>query len=242
MNALSFGVSSWAWCASTPDVTCAGPVGAGESPSHVLELPAAERRRLNPLTSLALRVGEKLVAGRLRSELQITPLVFGSADGDGDVLMRLLSALRDRQAVSPTQFHNSVHNAPTGYWMIGLSSQAPSTAIAADEETLEVSLVEAGLQAAVRGGPVLMLMASRTYPPGLRQARPDVRDFAIAAWCEPMDRGSGWRCTLSAIAQKTDTDAPTLESTIRSDGEIGLVCRKWVRHLGGALTIERVSP
>jgi hypothetical protein len=242
MNALSFGVSFWAWCATDPDVKRVGQFAADGRASHVLELPPAERRRLNPLTSLALRVGETLVSGRLRSELQDTPLVFGSADGDGDVLMKLLNALRDHQAVSPTQFHNSVHNAPTGYWMIGLSSQAPSTAIAADEDTLEVSLVEAGLQAAIRGGPVLMLMASRSYPPELRRARPDTKDFAIAAWCEPASRPGAWCCTLSASAQTAEADASSLESSIRSYGEAGLACRKWVRHLAGVLTIERVSP
>lgn len=241
MRELTFGVSAWAWFTPETDVMRTGRVASVESDVRLLTLPPAERRRLNPLTQLALRVAEGLVAGRDRADLVETPLVYGSADGDGVVLMRLLGALRDHQPLSPTQFHNSVHNAPAGYWTIGLSSQAATTAIAADDDTIEVALVEGGMQAVVRGGPVLMLAASRSFPEELRRVRPNLRDFAVGAWCEPTAAPGDWRCTLAAPASESVVDM-SLEASIRSRGEAGLQCRRWVRHLGGVLCLERSSP
>jgi hypothetical protein len=248
MRELTFGVSAWAWFTPETDVMRAGRSGrfaSAGSDSKVLSLPPAERRRLNPLTQLALRVGEELAAGRERSILAETPLVYGSSDGDGVVLMKLLGALRDHQPLSPTQFHNSVHNAPAGYWTIGLSSQAAATAIAADDDTIEVALVEGGMQAVVRGGPVLMLAASRSFPDELRRARPELQDFAVGAWCEPTAGPGAWRCTLTVSASELAAESvvdTSLEASIRSYGEAGLQCRRWVRHLGGELCLERNPP
>ncbi len=241
MSALAFGVSAWVWSDASSDVCCAGLVNQRQDESRILDLPAAERRRLNPLTTAALRVGEKLVAGRERAELQTTPLVFGSADGDGAVLMKLLAALRAHEPVSPTQFHNSVHNSPAGYWTIGLASQAVSTAIACDDETLEVALLEAGLQAVVRDGPVVMLFANRSFPAELQRVRPDLQDFAIACWCEPAVRPGTWRCELDLASTHPVGPGPALDESIRRDGEAGLNWRRRVSHLGGALAVERVS-
>jgi hypothetical protein len=240
MSAVAFGVSAWTWSDASSDIRCAGRVGAGHAESRILDLPAAERRRLNPLTTAALRVAEKLAAGRERAELQDAPLVFGSADGDGAVLMKLLGALRAHESVSPTQFHNSVHNSPAGYWTIGLASQAASTAIACDDETFEVALLEAGLQAVVRDGPVVMLYASRSFPPELQRVRPDLQDFALACWCEPTIHPDGWRCELNAVPSEFVIGGPSLDASIRRSGEAGLSWRRYVSHLGGILAVERV--
>lgn len=239
MSPVVFGVSAWAWCTTPFAVEAAGRIGK-DGGAPLLDLPPAERRRLNPLTSLALRAAETLVAGRERAQLQATPLVFGSADGDGAVLMKLLAALRAHEPLSPTQFHNSVHNTPAGYWTIALGSQAASTAIAADEETLEVALAEAGLQAVVRGGPVLMLYASRTFPPELAHVRPGLVDFAIAAWCESASAAGTWRCELRSTARTAASDSTPLATAIRTQGETGLCGLRRVSHLGGVLAIERV--
>jgi Beta-ketoacyl synthase, N-terminal domain len=240
MNAVAFGVSAWAWSDASADIRCAGQVSADHAESRILDLPAAERRRLNPLTTSALRVAERLVAGRERAELQDAPLVFGSADGDGAVLMKLLGALRAHEPVSPTQFHNSVHNSPAGYWTIGLASQAASTAIACDDETLEVTLLEAGLQAVVRGGPVVILYASRSFPPELQHVRPDLQNFALACWCEPTIHPHGWRCELNAPSSGSVIGGLSLDASIRRSGEGGLSWRRHVSHLGGILALERV--
>ena len=242
MRALAFCVSDWVWCTSASDLQCAGGVEARHTPAPVLELPPAERRRLNPLTSFTLAAAERLVGGRPRDLLKATPLVFGSSDGDGTVLLRLLSALRGHQPVSPTQFHNSVHNAPAGYWSIGLGSQAPTTALAAGDDTVEVALVEAGLQAVTRRGPVIMLATSQRFPQELERARPELRDFALAAWCEPADSGVGWRCVVSSGEQEGPALTGSLAAAVRARGADGLVGSRAVSHLAAVLTITKVTP
>lgn len=242
MSELVFRVSDWVWCTSDSDLQCAGDLVQSDTAAAVLGLPPTERRRLNPLTSFALRAGERMVGGRPADLVRSTPLVFGSSDGDGAVLLRLLSALRDCQPISPTQFHNSVHNAPAGYWSIGLGSQAASTALAAGQDTIEVSLVEAGMQAVARRGPVLMLVASRRFPAELERALPELQDFAIAAWCEPADVQNGWRCTVSRAAAPSAASAESLETAVRARGQAGLVGGRVVRHLAAQLLITREAP
>src|SRR3546814_14100027 len=48
--------------------------------------------------------------------------------------------------VSPTDLHNSVHNAAAGYWGIGTGSRAPSTTLAGYDASFALGLLEAGLQ------------------------------------------------------------------------------------------------
>jgi len=242
MRTLTFCVTDWVWCTSESELHCAGEsVERAGRPLSTLNLPATERRRLNPLASFALRAGERLVGARTTEELRSVPMVFGSAEGDGVVLLRLLSALREHQPVSPTQFHNSVHNAPTGYWSIGLASQAATTALAAGEDTVAVALVEAGLQAIIRRGPVVMLAASRAFPPELRPARPDVHDFALAAWCEPAENRTGWQCEVSRSSMSSAAEPGSIEAAMRARGVQGLVGSRAVRHLAAALEITQVT-
>jgi hypothetical protein len=164
----------------------------------VLELPPAERRRLNPLTSFALAAGERLVGGRPHDLLKTTPLVFGSSDGDGTVLLRLLSALRGHQPVSPTQFHNSVHNAPAGYWSIGPGSQAhdghwppATTRWKLPWWRLDFSRMR---QAGDHAGD------QSRFPPEIN-ARPDLQ---TSPCCVVRARGSGvgWRCVVCSDTQQ----------------------------------------
>jgi hypothetical protein len=243
MSSLAFGVTDWVWTTTTAaeaTLQCAGEnVERSHASSAVLKLPAAERRRLNPLASFALRATERLAGNRGAELLASLPLVYGSGDGDGAVLLKLLAALRDRQPLSPTQFHNSVHNAAAGYWSIGLESQAPTTALAAGIDTIEVALAEAGLQAALRGGPVLMVAARRAFPAELLAARPQSDDFALAAWCVPAQDSNAWQCRLTPAAEATGAAQGTLEASIRQLGAKGLSSCRWVPRLAAVLQISR---
>lgn len=238
MAQLAFAVTDWVWCTGEGDLQSAGAhVSSGDRPSTVLRLPPAERRRLNPLTSFALRVAERLIAGRDEAELRSVPMVFGSALGDGEVLSRLLAGLRAREPLSPTQFHNSVHNAAAGYWSIGLASQAPTTALAAGDETLEVTLAEAGLQACIRDAPVAMVVAARAFPAMLQPACPALADFALAAWCVPVGIGGQWRCTVSS--EPSSGEGRSLEAALREHGARGLAGQRHVRRLAATLAIAQ---
>ena len=115
-------------------------------------------------------------------------VVFASSDGDGDIVHRLCTALATpAAAVSPTDFHNSVHNAATGYWSIGAHSQAPSTAICAYDGSFAAGLLEAACQIAVEARPVLLVAVDLPYPSPLAAHRPVRHGFAAAL---ALDAGS----------------------------------------------------
>lgn len=234
---IAFGVSAWAWGMDAASLQRAGDLA--DDPHALLELPPAERRRLNPLTVLVLRAAEVLLQNRPRELLRNTPLVLGSADGDGAVLLKLMRALGDHQPLSPTQFHNSVNNAPAGYWSIGLSSTTSTTAIAAGVDTLEVALAEAGMLALATGAPTLMVCATLAFPDELAVMRPDSAPLAVAAWCMPSPTACAWRCALApAAAQAGARDLATLSQAFADQGLASLPYARAVPRLGAELRIE----
>ena len=113
-------------------------------------------------------------------------VVFTSSDGDGDIVHRLCTALAAPGAtVSPTDFHNSVHNAATGYWSIGAHSTAPSTALCAYDASFAAGLLEAACLVATEARTVLLVAVDLPYPPPLAAHRPVRHGFAAALALEP---------------------------------------------------------
>lgn len=111
-------------------------------------LPANERRRLTPLIKLALKVSQAAMA----NAMQGTPLasVFASSDGDMEITDKICTALtKEEKPVSPTLFHNSVHNAVSGYWSIASRFQKPSISISAGDATFAAGLLESSSQVAL---------------------------------------------------------------------------------------------
>ncbi|HVS77508.1 MAG TPA: beta-ketoacyl synthase chain length factor, partial [Steroidobacteraceae bacterium] len=74
-------------------------------------LPAAERRRTGATVRLAIGVAQQAVAGAAIDPVSLAA-VFASSGGDGVICHEICETLatEDRQ-ISPTRFHNSVHNA-----------------------------------------------------------------------------------------------------------------------------------
>jgi len=66
--------------------------------------------------------------------------------------------------LSPTQFHNSVHNTTAGYWSILSKCQAPATAIAAADDTFAMGLIEAYSQLQQEGGDRLLVCYDELWP------------------------------------------------------------------------------
>lgn len=148
-------------------------------------LPPAERRRCAPSVAWALAAAQEAVT---HSGLDPAALavVFTSSDGDGDIVHRLCTALATAEsAVSPTDFHNSVHNAATGYWSIGTQSSAPSTALCAHDASFAAGLLEAACQIAAEARPVLLVAVDLPYPPPLAVHRPVRHGLAAALALAP---------------------------------------------------------
>ncbi|HEY8614279.1 MAG TPA: beta-ketoacyl synthase chain length factor [Roseomonas sp.] len=118
-------------------------------------LPPTERRRTSAAVRLALAVAsEAAAASGLGPETLET--VFASSNGDGAVVGAILDALATPGgAISPTQFHNSVHNAAAGYWGIAVGSTRASVSLGGHDDTVATGLMQAVASVVSRRVPVL---------------------------------------------------------------------------------------
>ncbi len=116
-----------------------------------------ERRRAPETVAVALEVA--LAACRAAGREPATlPSVFASMHGELAITDYMCATLADQpQTISPTRFHNSVHNAAAGYWTIGTGAMQPATAISAFDATFAQGLLEALVQLATGSEAVLLV-------------------------------------------------------------------------------------
>jgi len=148
-------------------------------------LPAAERRRTPVPVKLALAVGQEAFqnAGR---DAAAAATVFVSSSGEGETLHHMCEALASvEREVSPTRFHNSVHNAAAGYWGIATRSREASTSLCAYDASFPAGLVEAATQVVSCGKAVALIAYDQPYPEPLHSARPLAASFAAALVLAP---------------------------------------------------------
>jgi Beta-ketoacyl synthase, N-terminal domain len=106
-----------------------------------------ERRRAPESVLVAIEAASQAVAMSGRAA-DMLACVFASAYGDQattDYMCRVLA--RTPTELSPTRFHNSVHNASAGYWTIAVNCHAPSSAICAGHASFGAGFLEAAVQA-----------------------------------------------------------------------------------------------
>ena len=135
-------------------------------------LPPNERRRASSTVRMAFRVAE---AATRNSSIPASNLatVFSSADGDLNIAQRICTAVAEPQRlISPTDFHNSVHNAAAGYWSIASLAKGPSTAIAALDHGFAVGLMEAVGMVLIEQQPTLLVVYDVPAPQPLLAKRP----------------------------------------------------------------------
>lgn len=134
------------------------PDDAPRRPSPRL-LPANERRRAPESVAVALEVALAACEAAARDPATL-PSVFASTHGDLGITDYICDTLAtDAAAMSPTRFHNSVHNAAAGYWTIGAGCHAPATAISSHQASFAQGLLESLVQLAGDGGQAVLLVA-----------------------------------------------------------------------------------
>ena len=164
---LEFSINAWAAYApglSTPAQWQAWaaqpslPVGDGQP--ELTEMPAMMRRRLGPLGRTAAQVAYAVHDGRLG-----LPVVLGSRYGDAARSLDLLADLARGDAISPTSFGLSVHNAIGAMYSIARGDRANYLAVAAGAGSACACLVEAaGLLA--DGAPEVLVICYEAPLPG----------------------------------------------------------------------------
>lgn len=148
-------------------------------------LPAVERRRTGTSVRLALAVGRQACehAGR---EARSLASVFTSSGGDGDNQHAICETLAsETRELSPTRFHNSVHNAPAGYWGVATGSMESSTTLCAYDWSFAAGLIEAMTWVAVEKQPVVLVAYDTPYPNPLGAVRPIIATFGVGLVLSP---------------------------------------------------------
>ncbi|MET3439913.1 hypothetical protein ABIC94_000658 [Variovorax paradoxus] len=179
-------------------------------------LAPAERRRAPDTVALALEVAAASMAGAGRNAADV-PCVFVSAHGDLSINDYMCSTLAtDPTVLSPTRFHNSVHNAAVGYWTIGTGCMAASNSVSAYENSFAAGLLEAAVQCAADQSPVLLVgydtptvgaLTSVTDSQGLLAVAlviaPERTERTVASFDWSLENGSGTMPAPLSDAAKT---------------------------------------
>jgi len=167
-------------------------------------LPAAERRRSPGTARVAIQAAAEACAASGLAPASL-PCIFASSHGDTQISDYLCRELAAHSPLSPTKFHNSVHNAPSGYWTIATGCMQSATALTGGENSFACGLLEAALQ--VEGGrePVLLVAYDQTAPAPLSSVCAITRTFGVALVLSPVATA---RSIAAVGLSRTDASTP----------------------------------
>jgi hypothetical protein len=207
---LGPGIADWTQgaeilCGQRPWVSAATVLPAPEG------LPAAERRRSGAIVKLALAVGLEATGGA-GADPTVLPAVFASSGGDGANCHEICQTLASgERLLSPTRFHNSVHNAASGYWGIATGARTAVNTLCAYDGSFAAGLLEALTQVVTERASVLLVAYDVGYPEPIHAARPIPDAFGVALVLSP---GAG-AATLARIeAHLSDDVVATLDEPL----------------------------
>jgi Beta-ketoacyl synthase, N-terminal domain len=220
------GVAVWGpglegWAASQPILAGERDYTPGDvSPPVPAILPANERRRAGAAVRLALAVAQQATEmagvppGGVRS-------IFASSNSDGAVVHAILESLAgpDRQ-ISPTQFHNSVHNAAAGYWTIATGSGQAASSIGCHDATFAAGLLMAAADIATEGKPVLLCAYDLPLPSPLCEKRRTTVPFAAGLVLAPMSEATQPGKALVELGLEFAAEAPAIEDEAPSTPQL----------------------
>jgi hypothetical protein len=178
-------------------------------------LPSREKRRASPTVNLCLYIAEKL---QQQSSLDADKLrsVFASSDGDMDIFHYLSNELsKPEPAISPTLFHQSLHNSAAGYWHIVTNSKQASVSISAGNDTFCGGLLTAIIDVCTGNMPVLFVAYNVTSPPPLAALNPILTWFGVGfIFTQEKNVNTIAKITCSLVNRQDETSlsSPSLNS------------------------------
>jgi len=174
----------------------------------VEKLPPAERRRVGAPVKLAMAIGLE-AAQAAGADVANLATVFSSTEADCDNTHAILEALASvERSMSPTRFHNSVHNAPAGYWSIATGSMQPSTSLNTYDATFVAGLLEAATQAQCNQSACLLIAFDTAFPEPVRSLRPIPDAMGVALVVRP-DRSEASCARLTLVPGHAPATAMT---------------------------------
>ncbi|HXC38391.1 MAG TPA: beta-ketoacyl synthase chain length factor [Burkholderiales bacterium] len=158
-------------------------VAAPLAPPSPAGLPAAERRRSSPTVRLALAAAEQALAGSGIRAADMA-MVFASAEASGLITHQLCEVLsrggKEAREVSPTQFHNSVHNAPSGYYSIAMAATRAASSVCRGPWSFAAGLLAAATQICADAEAMMYVCYDSPLPFPLSAHLPVLESTAIA--------------------------------------------------------------
>ena len=237
-----------------PDWPSAAAVLRGELPliaaPSVLPAPAilppAERRRASRVVKTTLAIGLE-AAAQAAADVSTLATVFSASGADGHNCHALCEQLAtDDRQISPTRFHNSVHNAAAGYWGIATHSMAPCQVICAYDASFGAGLLDALGQVVIDRQTTLLIAYDSEYPEPLFAKRPvpDVGGVALLLTAERSERSlAGIRVSPASQPAETmaDADLEALRLAIPAMRALPLL-QKLARRQAGEVCLDYLPP
>lgn len=146
MSTISFNIEQWYALSpgvSTPDDWRnyhSFDTDNENAPLEVNLIPAMMRRRMSPLSKIALQTAIHL---QQSSSSDLDYLIFSSRHGELPRTVELLQQVLQGEEASPMAFSQSVHNTSAGLFTIATQSPIPATSLAGCESSLHHALIEA---------------------------------------------------------------------------------------------------
>jgi hypothetical protein len=202
------GVSDWALLKRLLESGETAPHDPNARPSPSA-LPPTERRRAPESVLLASEVAGQACAMAARDPSTLA-CVFTSTHGDlaiTDAMCATLAA--DPRELSPTRFHNSVHNAPSGYWTVAAHCHAAATAISAAHGSFGAGLLEAAIEVGADNDSVLLSAYDIAARGPLAEVAPSALPFATAFVLSSARSAASLACLSLRPAQPTARPSAT---------------------------------
>lgn len=171
-------------------------------------IPANERRRAPLPVRLAVDASWQAC-----QDAAIDPSTLGSVFVSGlgdtqltDYMCKVLAG--ENKALSPTKFHNSVHNAAAGYWTISTHCMQAANSIAGFEESVSLTLLETLVQASFEQRPMLMTFYDAPVSPVLKPILRNEHAFAVSMIVAPASLGLSNGTQFTASFKQTSAQWP----------------------------------
>ena len=176
------------WCSADPDPEVEKPLAP--------LLSGSLRRRATWLTRIAIdAMGQ--ASEQAGCDPVHTPSVWATAHGEHSTAIAILAMMhRGEGKLSPTAFHNSVHNSASGYASIAAGNTAPSTTLTGGSELVASSFLEAQCLLEAGGRDVLLVLADEPLQSPFE--RSGSHNALALAFCLSHDAG-GALATLSGL-------------------------------------------
>jgi len=148
-------------------------------------IPPNERRRAPLPVRLAVEASWQACIDAEFSPDQLG-CVFVSGLGDTqltDYMCKVLAG--ENKALSPTKFHNSVHNAAAGYWTISTDCMQAANSVAGFGESVSLTLMESLIQAHAEQRALLLTFYDAPSSPVLKELLKNEHSFAVSMIIAP---------------------------------------------------------